>query len=530
MFKKKLGILSFIILIFTMLTTLSVPGISAETMSSGWIYPTGSSNFCGYLGWLGYNSGWGYHLAQDMCNNAGKPVYSIGNGTVISSGNHSGYGCNGTCPGGCVLVRYEAADGTKFTAMYGHLDNQVGTGDISEGEIIGYTRSDWNPPHLHFSIHPGSDPEPNNPWRGYTSSKDVTYGFTDPMSFLNAHPFSSNSLPDLDVSYVKGHFSGESDWRKDLVMYQHETKTIQLKVKVSNDGEAEADKDDFKVKYYFSTNKTFDHNSDVKIGSDTVNYDLGEAGKDDDSDTEEMEISSSDALISAIKTPGTYYFFVWIDSDLKEEHKSNNTSNDDSGSDEYVKITVLPTPPAPAANFSASPVAGKVPLTVSFTDQSTSGPTAWSWNFGDGATSITKNPTHTYSSTGTFTVSLTVANAYGSNTSTKSDYITVYVPAVKNDFNNDGSPDILWRNTSTGKNLVWYMNGRTTTSMAYLTTVTDPAWTIVGTADFNMDGNPDILWRNTTSGKNLVWYMNGVAITSTAYVSTVTDPAWTIVQ
>jgi hypothetical protein len=74
------------------------------------------------------------------------------------------------------------------------------------------------------------------------------------------------------------------------------------------------------------------------------------------------------------------------------------------------------------------------------------------------------------------------------------------------------------------------MNGRTTTSMAYLTTVTDPAWTIVGTADFNMDGNPDILWRNTTSGKNLVWYMNGVAITSTAYVSTVTDPAWTIVQ
>ena len=162
-------------------------GLLAQTMSSGWQYPTGSSNFCGYLGWLGYNSGWGYHLAQDMCNNSGSPVYSIGDGEVISSGSHNGYGCNGDCPGGCVLARYQAADGTWFIAMYGHLDSWVGAGSVYAGKIIGYTRSDWNPPHLHFSIHQGYD-QASNPWDGYTPTTSNTYGFVDPIPFLNAHP------------------------------------------------------------------------------------------------------------------------------------------------------------------------------------------------------------------------------------------------------------------------------------------------------------------------------------------------------
>lgn len=187
----------FLLVAIVGLVILTLPGKGhAQVMNSGWHWPTGSGNFCGYLGWLGYNSGWGYHLAQDMCNGAGEAVYSIGNGEVISSGEHGGYGCNGSCTGGCVLARYRAADATWFTAMYGHLDSYVGTGTVIAGQIIGYTLSDWSPPHLHFSIHPGFNPEPANPWRGYTSSTSNLYGFTDPIPFLNAHPAPGSCSPD----------------------------------------------------------------------------------------------------------------------------------------------------------------------------------------------------------------------------------------------------------------------------------------------------------------------------------------------
>jgi YVTN family beta-propeller protein len=53
-----------------------------------------------------------------------------------------------------------------------------------------------------------------------------------------------------------------------------------------------------------------------------------------------------------------------------------------------------------------------------FTDTSTNIPTSWSWNFGDGATSTSQNTAHTYTTNGTYAVSLTVSNTYGSNTAT----------------------------------------------------------------------------------------------------------------
>ncbi len=79
------------------------------------------------------------------------------------------------------------------------------------------------------------------------------------------------------------------------------------------------------------------------------------------------------------------------------------------------------------ANFTGSPTSGAVPLTVTFTDQSI-GATSWSWNFGDTGTSTSKNPIHTYSTVGTYTVSLTVYNASGSDNIVKTNYITVTPP------------------------------------------------------------------------------------------------------
>jgi len=80
---------------------------------------------------------------------------------------------------------------------------------------------------------------------------------------------------------------------------------------------------------------------------------------------------------------------------------------------------------APVANFVGNPATVGVGVNVSFTDFSFHAPTSWSWTFGDGGTSTQQNPTHAYAATGQYTVSLTATNAYGSDTETKVNYITV---------------------------------------------------------------------------------------------------------
>ena len=90
-----------------------------------------------------------------------------------------------------------------------------------------------------------------------------------------------------------------------------------------------------------------------------------------------------------------------------------------------VTINVLEKPAIPTANFWASPTVGKVSSNIQFTDTSTGVPTSWSWDFGDKSTSTGRNPVHTYSKAGKYTVSLTVKNDLGSNTRQISKYITV---------------------------------------------------------------------------------------------------------
>ncbi|MDD1703570.1 MAG: DUF2341 domain-containing protein, partial [Methanoregula sp.] len=86
---------------------------------------------------------------------------------------------------------------------------------------------------------------------------------------------------------------------------------------------------------------------------------------------------------------------------------------------------------APAAAFSAAATSGDAPLTVQFSDASTGSSTTWAWDFNnDGVTDSTSpNPTYTYSVPGTYSVSLTVSNVAGSNSVTKTDYITATTPS-----------------------------------------------------------------------------------------------------
>jgi PKD repeat protein len=88
-----------------------------------------------------------------------------------------------------------------------------------------------------------------------------------------------------------------------------------------------------------------------------------------------------------------------------------------------------PTNVPPVADFTAdlsSPIIIPVGAAVNFFDASTNVPTSWSWNFGGGApNSNAQNPSVTFNTLGTYTVSLTATNAYGSDTETKTAFVEV---------------------------------------------------------------------------------------------------------
>lgn len=65
------------------------------------------------------------------------------------------------------------------------------------------------------------------------------------------------------------------------------------------------------------------------------------------------------------------------------------------------------------AKFTSNVTDANVPFTVNFTDVSPNSPTAWDWNFGDGATSTLQNPSHDYTVPGLYDVSLKVTEARG---------------------------------------------------------------------------------------------------------------------
>ncbi|HOT03251.1 MAG TPA: NosD domain-containing protein [Methanolinea sp.] len=119
------------------------------------------------------------------------------------------------------------------------------------------------------------------------------------------------------------------------------------------------------------------------------------------------------------------------------------------------------------ADFEASPVSGASPLSVQFTDHSVGNPTRYLYRFGDGFTSMSRNPIYTYRRPGNYTVSLTIWKMDGKSmvnaTTFRAGYITVEKktePVVVSDFtatpvSGTAPLQVAFTGTSTGTPILW---------------------------------------------------------------------------
>ncbi len=92
-------------------------------------------------------------------------------------------------------------------------------------------------------------------------------------------------------------------------------------------------------------------------------------------------------------------------------------------------VTTTPSHCIPTASFTYFPSNPDTSNLILFTDTSTCSPTSWSWTSSDGWTATTKNPTHTFTTAGTYTVTLTSSNMYGASAPfSRTITVTSYIP------------------------------------------------------------------------------------------------------
>jgi len=137
-------------------------------------------------------------------------------------------------------------------------------------------------------------------------------------------------------------------------------------------------------------------------------------------------------VISFLQNPSTTYFNAGT-------YNIKLVVRNADGADSIMQNQLITVYPNPVVDFTASDTSGCFPLQVQFSDLSvseTGSITNYSWDFGDGDTSSLRNPLHTYTSAGNFSVILKVTNNYGcTRTLGKTKYININ-GGVRADFTN----------------------------------------------------------------------------------------------
>ncbi len=173
----------------------------------------------------------------------------------------------------------------------------------------------------------------------------------------------------------------------------------------------------------------------------------------------------------------------------------------------------------PVCDFSGTPTTITAGESVQFTDLSTEYPITWAWTFNgaDLTSSNQMNPVITYSTPGTYDVSLTVTNSIGSDSETKTAYITV------NPITNPPVVDFVADNTT-------IVAGQTVNFTDLSTNMpTSWAWTFNGgTPTSSTQQNPSIIYNTPGTYDVSLTATNSIGQgteTKTAYI-TVTPPVY----
>jgi hypothetical protein len=84
------------------------------------------------------------------------------------------------------------------------------------------------------------------------------------------------------------------------------------------------------------------------------------------------------------------------------------------------------------------------------------------------------------------------------------------------DYDGDGARDLLWYNVTSGRLVIWYLDGALVRRSGQFTnppSAGDHNWQVLASADYGLGpngvpGTPDVVWRNANSGKYVVWYLD----------------------
>ena len=88
------------------------------------------------------------------------------------------------------------------------------------------------------------------------------------------------------------------------------------------------------------------------------------------------------------------------------------------------------------------------------------------------------------------------------------------------DADGDGNADLVWRDTGTGLVAAWYMAAETGAGdrSAVLASNLPFNWIIAGIGDLDNNGTADVVWRNTTTGDVAGWLMTGLVLDTPAVI------------
>ncbi len=72
------------------------------------------------------------------------------------------------------------------------------------------------------------------------------------------------------------------------------------------------------------------------------------------------------------------------------------------------------------------------------------------------------------------------------------------------------------------------MNGATVLSVISIRPIADLNWSVASVGDYDGDGKSDILWRNSATGEDGIYFMNGGTVTAVTFIPSVAVGGWTV--